>query len=135
MARLLVRLDLGPNASPGQFAAVTGDFSALVDLALRWAEIDAREAAARYVAVLDFRELERGRLLVREEDQAVLRAFREAVSMWEDFGQMPPEVWFERVWRRYYRPGKFPRAPLAALSAIGPLAGPAIVGNLRPRSV
>lgn len=132
MARLLVRFNLGPGISPGQFAAIAADFSAMTDVALRWEQLNARSEAERFVAGLDYREIEQDRFHVSEDDHAALRAFREAMSIWNEFGQMPPDLWFERIWRYYYQPGKSQRVPIAALWGISPFSGPPTLEALAP---
>lgn len=111
MARLTIRLNVGPSASLGALSAVVEDLSVLQDLGLRVDAIAARRDAEatveRWWHDSPGQMFERSRRL--DEDSLVqmrrlLEERRRADEISEQLAGAPPEIWLEewyRLQRRY----------------------------------
>lgn len=126
MARVTIRIDIGPGASLGALASVVNDLSALQDLGLRTDRVAARREAASTIE-RRWREspgdiLERSRLtdeLAMSRIHDLVDRRRRDDEVVERMLGTPPELWLEEWFyaqRRGRKTGRFTLPPLWALS-------------------
>ncbi|GEM_PF-2331602 len=134
MTRLRISVDLGPSATVGELATVVGRFSLVADLALRWSEVGLRDAAVADVelTLVETREVGRFAEQLSEQERSELDSYFRAASLWEDFGRLPPDIYFEEWYHLFRRRGKR-GLPLVA-AAWSPLVGPPRVVDAAPRA-
>ena len=106
MARLSIKINLGPGASIGALSSVVGDLSAIQDLSLRLDTIAIRRDAVRQIEHL-WREnpdllLERGSSFsgASSEQMAQLLSAREQFDQLRSFvDEVSPDYWLDEMYR------------------------------------